>query len=76
MRNGRAPHPTLIGGKSPKVKTTGMLTFKNGKIVSFDNDSGHYKPNEKSNQYMEEALNKLYKKHPNLFHKESRWMKK
>ena len=44
----RSPHPTLIGGKGPQVQCAGMITFKNGKIYSYDNSSGHFRPNSKS----------------------------
>lgn len=36
------PHPTLIGGKNPKVQCAGMLDLRGGKIYSFDNQSGHF----------------------------------
>ena len=41
------PHPTLIGGKDPKVQMAGILKVSGGKISSYDNNSGHYKPNKK-----------------------------
>lgn len=74
--NKRSPHPTLIGGKDPQVKCAGMITFKNGKIMSYNNSSGHYKPNSKSLNNVEKILNSLYKKDPGLFHKDSKWRNK
>lgn len=71
----RAPHPTLIGGKDPQVQAAGMITFKNGKIFSVNNNSGHYRPNIQSMGKVESALKKLYQKNPNLFHKNSKWRK-
>ncbi len=56
------PHPTLIGGVDPKVKMAGMLTIKDGKILSYDNMSGHFRPNKKSMKWADEAFEK-YPKH-------------
>ncbi len=60
------PHPTLIGGKDPQVKIAGMLEIRGGKIYSYDNQSGHFKPNIKSMDAADEAFGKLS---PSLFHK-------
>lgn len=58
--NGKAtPHPTLIGGKNPRVKMAGILHLKDGKILSYDNMSGHFKPNIKSMKVAKEAFGKL-----------------
>ena len=58
--NGKAtPHPTLIGGKDPKVKMAGILHLNNGKIVGYDHMSGHYKPNIKSMDIAKKAFGKL-----------------
>lgn len=38
------PHPTLIGGKNPKIQAAGTVQIQGGKIVHIDNHSGHYKP--------------------------------
>ena len=61
-RNGRrdmpTPHPTLIGGIDPQVKMAGMLHIENGKIVSYDDRSGHYRPNKASLKYADDAFNK------------------
>jgi len=53
------PHPTLIGGKDPQVQMAGIVHIHGGKIASYDNQSGHYKPNEKSMQVADEAFGKL-----------------
>lgn len=61
--NGRdglpTPHPTLIGGKDPQVQMAGLVKIRGGKIVSYDNQSGHYKPNSKSMAVADEAFGKL-----------------
>ena len=61
--NGRdgtpTPHPTLIGGKDPKVQMAGLVKIRGGKIISYDNQSGHYKPNIKSMSVADEAFGKL-----------------
>ena len=60
------PHPTLIGGKNPKVQMAGILEIRGGKIYSYDNKSGHFKPNIKSMEVADEIFSKLPAK---LFHK-------
>lgn len=68
-RNGQpTPHPTLIGGRDPVVKMAGILKIRGGKIYSYDNNSGHYKPNKKSMSAAKEAFDKLPRK---LFAKNS-----
>ncbi|MCU0432817.1 MAG: hypothetical protein MUC87_05135 [Bacteroidia bacterium] len=42
--DGKAPHPTLIGGKNPITQGAGIVEFRGGKIYSVDNISGHFKP--------------------------------
>jgi len=69
----RSPHPMLIGGKNPSVKCAGMIMFKNGKISSIDNQSGHFRPNIKSMDGVYSALKKIYKKHPSIFTKDFEW---
>ena len=68
--NGRdgvpTPHPTLIGGKDPQVQMAGIVHIQGGKIASYDNQSGHYKPNKKSMSVADEAVGKLS---PSLFKK-------
>ncbi len=46
------PHPTLIGGTNPNVKSAGMIRFKDGRILEINNNSGHFKP---SNSVLQEA---------------------
>ena len=59
-RNGTpTPHPTLIGGKDPQVQMAGIVHIHGGKIASYDNQSGHFKPNAKSMQVADEAFGKL-----------------
>lgn len=60
------PHPTLIGGKNPKAVVAGMLEIRGGKIYSVDNQSGHFKPHQKS---MHVALEKFGNLPGKLFHK-------
>lgn len=64
-RNGsnkfQTPHPSLIGGKNPIVRMAGMVDIRNGKIHSWDDRSGHFKPNIKSMKYADEAFGKLSK---------------
>ncbi|MBM6990734.1 MAG: hypothetical protein I3I98_04920 [Mobilibacterium timonense] len=72
----RAPHPTLIGGKNPEVQCAGMIDFRKGKIYSVDISSGHYKPNIKSLEKVDKALQQLCNKNPNLFSRDSKWRKK
>ena len=55
------PHPSLIGGEDPKVKMAGMLHVENGKIVSYDDRSGHFRPNKKSMKVADEMFGKLPK---------------
>ncbi|MCR5098973.1 MAG: hypothetical protein K6B14_08495 [Lachnospiraceae bacterium] len=71
----RSPHPTLLGGKNPEVQCAGMINFRNGKIYSVNTDSGHYRPNSKSLDKVDNALQKLYDSNPNLFHRQSKWRK-
>lgn len=55
------PHPTLIGGKNPKVQMAGILHIQGGKIASYDNQSGHFKPNIQSMGIADETFGKLPK---------------
>ena len=66
------PHPTLIGGKNPKVKCAGILEISGGKIKSINVNSGHYKPNPKSLPDAKKIFEQLPK---NLFHKKYEWSK-
>ena len=72
----RSPHPTLIGGKDPQVQCAGMMTFHKGRILSVDNQSGHYRPAAESLKKVNNALQKLCDNNPNLFDKASEWRKK
>lgn len=56
------PHPTLIGGTDPKVRMAGILSIRNGKILSYDDRSGHFRPNVKSMKWADDAFKK-YPKH-------------
>lgn len=59
-RNGApTPHPTLIGGKDPQVQMAGIVHIQGGKIASYDNQSGHYKPSSKSMDAADKAFGKL-----------------
>lgn len=59
-KEGKAtPHPTLVGGKDPKVRIAGIVTMSKGKIVKYDNESGHFKPNNLSMPAADEAFLKL-----------------
>ncbi len=69
----RSPHPTLIGGKHPKVQIAGMITFSKGKIVSLDNRSGHYKPNIRSMEKIDAFMEELFKANPEVFSSKSKW---
>ena len=53
------PHPTLLGDKEPRVKVAGMVTMSNGKIVKYDNESGHFKPNDLSMPEADKAFSQL-----------------
>lgn len=41
--NRKMPHPMLIGGSNPKVKSAGIVHVVEGKIVKVDNSTGHFK---------------------------------
>lgn len=69
----RSPHPTLIGGKDPRVQCAGMILFSKGRIVSVNNHSGHFRPNIKSMKKVDEILSKAYNENPQLFDKKSKW---
>lgn len=72
-RNGSArfqtPHPSLIGGKDPVVKMAGMVDIREGKVYSWDDRSGHFKPSNMSMKYANRAFGKLPKE---LFAKKSK----
>ncbi|MBN3941583.1 hypothetical protein [Nostoc sp. NMS9] len=62
----RMPHPTLIGGKNPRVLAAGIVDIRGGKIYSVNNASGHFKPGANSLEAARESFTKLPNK---LFHK-------
>lgn len=66
---GRAPHPTLIGGKDPTVRCAGMIRIERGRICWFDTDSGHFRPNSKSLEHVNSALETLRERYPTIFNK-------
>lgn len=53
-------HDTILGGKN--IGAAGVVTFKHGKIVKIDTNSGHYRP--KMIQNLRPALKALLKAHP------------
>lgn len=57
---GKAPHPTLIGGRNPQVQAAGMVYFKGGKIHRVVNISGHFKPNSNSIGVAESNFKKYF----------------
>lgn len=61
------PHPTLIGGSDPVVQMAGILKIRGGKIYSYDDRSGHFKPNVLSLSVADETFGKLP---AILFHKD------
>lgn len=63
--DGKAPHPTLIGGVDPTVKTAGIIEFRAGKIYKVDNVSGHFKPSAQSLQNAQPLFNQKFT--PNNF---------
>ncbi|MGB4774702.1 MAG: hypothetical protein WBP45_06005 [Daejeonella sp.] len=63
--DGKAPHPTLIGGVDPSVKTAGIIEFRAGKIYKVDNISGHFKPSAQSLQNAQPLFNQKFT--PNNF---------
>lgn len=52
----RMPHPTLVGGATPRVSGAGIVKFQRGQIVSIDNASGHFKPGPESMAAIQEAF--------------------
>ncbi|MBQ7217464.1 MAG: hypothetical protein IJS39_15935 [Synergistaceae bacterium] len=71
----RSPHPALMGGKNPEVKCAGIIKFRDKKIYSINNQSGHYKPDIQSLELAEKILQALYDANPQFFHEDSKWNK-
>ena len=71
----KAPHPTLISGRDPRVQCAGMIEFRKGKILSVNVNSGHYKPARESLAKVMAYLDSLYTTNPELFHRNSQWRK-
>ena len=65
----RAPHPTLIGGKDPQVQCAGMIRIEKGRIVWYNNESGHFRPSAKSLETVDKAMEVLKRIHPEIFAK-------
>lgn len=57
--DGRAPHPTLIGG-DPQVKAAGTIDIRGGKIYKVDNASGHFKPTAESLKIAEQLFKEKF----------------
>lgn len=55
------PHPTLIGGKDPRVLTAGELVIKNGEIVEINNQTGHFRSDINSLLHAKGALDTAWK---------------
>lgn len=59
-RDGKAtPHPTLVGGKNPRVRVAGMVTLSHDQVFKYDTESGHFKPNAKSIAAADDAFSQL-----------------
>ncbi len=65
----RAPHPTLVGWKDPQVKCAGMIRIEKGRIIWYNNDSGHFRPSPKSLEAVDKAISALRQAHPEIFAK-------
>lgn len=63
----RAPHPTLLGGTDPVVICAGMIRFEKGRIVWYNNDSGHFRPNIKSLASVDSIMRRLKSTAPEVF---------
>lgn len=59
LKNMKNPHPTLIGGRDPHVQSAGMVNFRDGRIYSVNNASGHFKPTRGSLAAAKNAFNQL-----------------
>lgn len=72
----RSPHPTLIGGKDPIVQCAGMIEFDQGRILSVNTNSGHFKPNRESLTKVKDALQRMCDQNPEIFSPKSEWRNK
>ena len=52
-----------------KMGCAGMIRIEKGRILWYNNDSGHYRPNAKSLEKVDKALGELRKTHPEIFAK-------
>ncbi len=56
----RISHAGLVGGRDPRVRAAGMVTFDGkGRILRIDNASGHFKPGARSLLWARQAFQKL-----------------
>lgn len=62
LQNNRLTHETILQGES--VMCASIVSFKNGKIVSIDNNSGHYVPD--LYHHLHPALSLLLKQNPGV----------
>ena len=46
-----------------------MIRIEKGRIVRYNNDSGHFRPNAKSLATVDAAMDKLKQTHPEIFAK-------
>jgi hypothetical protein len=61
------PHPTLIGGKNPRVLGAGIVEIRGGKIYRVDNHTGHFKVSQSSLRQVAKRITNL---DPDVFHPE------
>jgi hypothetical protein len=57
----RMPHPTLIGGLDPRVYTAGEVQIQSGRIIVFDNMTGHFAVDFKSLKFAKQALDAAWR---------------
>jgi hypothetical protein len=56
----RLPHPTLVGGRDPRVQAAGMVEFDGkGRILRISNGSGHFKPGSATLARAQKAFSQL-----------------
>lgn len=55
----RVKHSSLTSGKGKSISSAGDITVKDGKIIQFNNNSGHYQPDAEINlQLLDEVVSK------------------